>query len=1026
MAQSATLIKAKGLITFSNELSVPEGALVKAVNVNVDEDGVITPRRGFADFKQPFLPENTFSKNLITYKNLLFCHFENKLTFEDDISFTELSTSIEEVEPGYRLKYQESNNNLYLATKEGIKKIAARNSNDLNINIIEDAGIVPAYDISGTTNVGTGFLPPESKVAYRVVFGRRDLTNNLLLSAPSAREVVTNLSLADNANVTLNITLPVEINQNYFYQIYRTSFITKPMALTFDDIDPGDEMNLVLEAPITESHTLAGQIVIQDVTPESFRQVGAFLYTNQVSGQGIAQSNNIPPIAKDVSLFRGSMFYGNTISKQSLDLSLITVSNIVIDTTELIIVGQNKVNVYTFSNAEDAALFKIKKSDSVSVSQSIDETARSIVRVINRDPNGIVYARYVSTEDSIPGQIVFEARSNSPEPFLLASNWDAFLDSTSPNLLKKVTIDSIKFTAGPNSQTVIEAVGSVPSQVEDYFIFSNEVTPTIIGYFKPVSTTADEIVIDFQTTTEADPAINSFFIANRSNAAASSNVVAPNRLYFSKVNQPEAVPLLNFISIGQGDEPIERILALRDNLFVLKTDGVFIVDGVSAPNFSSRLLDNSATIIAPDTAVVLNNQIYCLTTQGVAVITESGVSIISRYIEDQIKSIINSRVNYRLTSFALGYESDRAYLLWLPRSDKDSREICFRYNYFEQTWTNWDIPASCAILRRSEDKIYIGSKSREVITVERKSGLRVDYADRDFKVTAIAVNPSQNKITLNSVVNLNKGDVLVQEQIVTIYRVNSLLRKLDIDFGVPSSDYEELFSVKFGDNIQDKLALAVNKLALEDTSNTVQPTVFNVDIQIFADQFNDLVDQLNNPACITSFKNYSNLDKNEDKVFYETIIESVDQNFNFITYSNAVNFYQGEVTVYKAFNVDIQWSPQAFGDPSVFKQVREGTIIFDQNNFNSATLGFSSDLSTYFEYVDFNMTGTGEWGMKAWGSGLWGGDGNDVPFRTYIPQNKQRLRYLNVRFLKITSREFFRILGISAVVRPVSTRAYQN
>ena len=44
----------------------------------------------------------------------------------------------------------------------------------------------------------------------------------------------------------------------------------------------------------------------------------------------------------------------------------------------------------------------------------------------------------------------------------------------------------------------------------------------------------------------------------------------------------------------------------------VKTDGVFIVTGTTSPAFASRLLDRSTKIISPDSAEVLNNQIFFL------------------------------------------------------------------------------------------------------------------------------------------------------------------------------------------------------------------------------------------------------------------------------------------------------------------------------------------------------------------------------------------------------------------------------
>jgi hypothetical protein len=135
------------------------------------------------------------------------------------------------------------------------------------------------------------------------------------------------------------------------------------------------------------------------------------------------------------------------------------------------------------------------------------------------------------------------------------------------------------------------------------------------------------------------------------------------------------------------------------------------------------------------------------------------------------------------------------------------------------------------------------------------------------------------------------------------------------------------------------------------------------------------------------------------------------------------------LTIYKGFTCEIQWSPQYFGNPAILKQVREGTIIFDQNNFYNAVVSYSSDLSQGFVDIPFTSKGTGFWGSAEWGSQspdfYWGGQGNDVPLRTIIPTQKQRCRYLNVKYTHFNSREYWRILGIGAVVRPLSTRAYR-
>ena len=92
--------------------------------------------------------------------------------------------------------------------------------------------------------------------------------------------------------------------------------------------DPGDEMNLIFEENITAADIIAGSITTPDITPEDFRRSGTLLYTNPVSGEGIAQANEKPPFAKDISLYKGYTFYSNTSSVQRLNLSILTVEGI--------------------------------------------------------------------------------------------------------------------------------------------------------------------------------------------------------------------------------------------------------------------------------------------------------------------------------------------------------------------------------------------------------------------------------------------------------------------------------------------------------------------------------------------------------------------------------------------------------------------------------------------------------------------------------------------------------------------------
>jgi len=1283
MSQRATVIQALGLRTFLNELSAGDGALKIAENVNIDEKGVITQRRGLADYGSSLPLGNDRIKQVFEYKNSLLRHFNSTLQFDNGSgTFSNFSGSYSELEAGLRIKYQEANGNLYFTTDKGIKKISATSASQFTTaaNYILDSGVPKATDLEAVIYPdASGFLPEQSKVAYRILFGYKDNNTNLLYGYPSSRYVLTNTSntfftyekstvtvsayatitasqyfivnsinsqfvvwfnvsgtdtapvdantigktaievkingltsnnqvaakIADSilnattefdlsvlsnvvtitmkeggdttnisgtvtgvtlatslngavaegqpANAEITFTIPAGITTNFFYQIYRTQIISPVDGQILSDIDPGDEMRLVFEEAVTSTDVSLGYITVVDDTPETFRNNGQDLYTNPVSQEGILQANDTPPIAKDIELFGSSVFYANTKSRHRLQISLLGISNFVSGSSKFFVTNANGTSEYTFVGAaevtditcdsyantletnannsyillnsandevkyylwfnkgsgvdpaiagrlgvtvdltdltgatanqiaqrlyetllefddfnvavntnvvtitntnngntedaysgssspsidigtgwaisvttqgdgEDASLNKVFLSGSESSALSIEETARSLIYVINQDSNSPVTATYLSAENDLPGKILFENKALEDVPFYLSVGDFSLTSQFSPTLTENQTIVSVKFSAGSNSPAKINKVAHGLSTGTEVIVYSPNSSPAIYGKYPITVVDVDNFTVPVNIITEDDPSANAFYFTP---SEVSDNLVSPNRIYFSKANQPEAVPLVNYIDIGPKDEAIERIIGLRDNLFILKTDGVYILSGDVAPNFTVRLLDNSTNLIAPDSAIVLNNQIYCLTTQGIVTISDTGVSIISRDIENLISEVTNTKFSYRYTSFGLAYESDRAYILWLPSIKTDTVATqCFRYNTFERTWTKWTVSATCAHVLSQDDKLYVGSGNSNYLFQERKEDDRTDFADRQFNLTLGSNALSDKVLKVSSAASLEAGDVIYQEQYITVAQFNRLLRKLDLDKGLTEDDYESTLKMKYGDNITSALNALNSKLVADDASGTVTVQAFSTTWSTMQTQFNTMISQLNNGACDTSLKNYEQI---SDTISYEAIITSVNVAKNEVTLSHSVPFEEGSIIAFKAIKSKIQWQPMHFGDPSGLKQIRESTIMFDQNNFYSAKLSFSSDLSQSLEEVPFFSKGVGYWGYGEYGQSqfYWGGESNDAPFRTIVPLQKQRCRYLTMKFDHFNAREKWRILGVSAVVRAVSSRAYR-
>ena len=104
MSNQFVVAKCRGLFTFQNSLSsVPDGALLEALNVVIDADNVIRKRRGFDKYGTDLTSSFDRASQLFTYKNRILRHFGTTFQFDSDgagTSFTTFTGSFAELETG--------------------------------------------------------------------------------------------------------------------------------------------------------------------------------------------------------------------------------------------------------------------------------------------------------------------------------------------------------------------------------------------------------------------------------------------------------------------------------------------------------------------------------------------------------------------------------------------------------------------------------------------------------------------------------------------------------------------------------------------------------------------------------------------------------------------------------------------------------------------------------------------------------------------------------------------------------------
>lgn len=629
--RQALKLQVAGLYTNPNQFSeVPPGSLIKADNCVIDKGGVIESRRGYKQYGTTLA--NALSSMHIFKERLVVAH-GTKLAYDSDGAGAWVDYSGNYSPPsGYLIQSLQQNGNLYFTTDAGLKKIQTLSGT------VGNAGVPKALDGEGTTNGSSGFLANNFNVAYRLVWGIKDDNNNLLLGAPSGRLVVANTS-GGTRNISMTWLIPDGITTSYFFQVYRS-----PQVPVTDE--PSDELQLVYETNPTSGEITAKEVTFIDITDDDLR--GAALYTNS-SQEGITQANDQPPVSRDIALYKQMLFYGNTTQKERMTFTFIAVGSSGFNVGDTIVLDGV---TYTGAAAEDASLGEFLIYTLGTVSENIEQTAYSFVRVVNTySANTNVYAYYTSGYNDLPGRVVIEERVVGGGSFSAASSSGSSFNPTLP------------------------------------------------------------------------PSGSSF---------SSTDDNAQNRVFYSKVNQPEAVPLLNFLNVGSSDFPIERIIPLRDSVFIFKQDGVFRIIGEDPATLRLSVFDNTAEIIAKNSAVEIANTIYFYSDQGIVSASDNGLQVMSRPIEDLLFKIENFS-SFDTTAFSIAYESDRKYIFFCKTVAGDSQPTqAFVYNQFTNAWTRWERNATCGIVL--SNKLYYGDEDGKVFQ-ERKDFSLSDYQDDEYAIT---------------------------------------------------------------------------------------------------------------------------------------------------------------------------------------------------------------------------------------------------------------------------------------------------
>lgn len=812
-----------GLHRQANSFIVPDGACEMLNNFVIVKDKVASKRRGFYEY---YNPGASTLNHLYLYQSKLIPVFTDKIGYLTETgaapnktaTFTVATGETVAVTGGRYSRSVQANKNFYFTTDNGVEKLESFSSK------VYKSGTPPGLDLKGSFIASNGAISGNTQTAWRIVFGRRDLNDNLLLGAPSDILTLTNplvlnagytnpsgnlvevtstnhnLSVGmaifitdadDNAldNTTKVITATPTANtfrfdkgaavspaagvldysasrvarleftlhddittaaDKYFYQIYRTS------QSSSDGVSPLPNFKLIDEQEITTAQITTGVIFYEDNVSDIL--LGAELYTNPNSREGELQANDRAPLCDDMTLFKNHVFYANCRTRHLLNLDVIDTS--VFTSGDYI---ETDVGATTRRYIARAVVGnKTVKAESVSGTTTITITYTAhglssgdtilVSRVTGTLPEG----EYVI---SVLGANSFTITSTGNSATDLdfqgvkdvSSNWLFYFDNTS---------SSVSVQLRDTAQHIIKAINR-----DDNSVVTARYTSSItgvpgkmrlqaIGFGDPIQLRANTTLVG----SGFSPVLPTAF-----GDVESDDDDQPNIFYSSKVGEPEAVPLVNFFTVGSGDKEILRIVALRDSVIVLKEDGVFRVNGDGVNNFSTTILDSTVFCINRNSVAVLNNQIVFLSNQGVCLVTESSVQIVSRKIEDDIQPILNKTAISTIGA-GVAYESERLYLLSTAEPDSNTATSTYCYNILNDSWSKWDVLATAGVIGNN-DILYLISTGNRILR-ERKDNTKIDFCGQNYTITvdSVAVDLLSAVITSIGVIP-EDGDAIVKSDI---------------------------------------------------------------------------------------------------------------------------------------------------------------------------------------------------------------------------------------------------------------------
>lgn len=735
----------KGLYTNPNEYSdQPEGALLEADNIVLRAAGIAEPRRGLRLQSATGLSSQVVSG--FTWKGEKHVCTAAGDNYHQSSPSAWSSYSTAGFGYGTSSGYAataEANLNLYGLTSTAVYRFTTVGTAPVV------AGMPKGLDAQPTLTGTSGFAAGTTRYAYRVVWGTRDANKNVVTGAPSGRILISNPGTSITAAIGA---------------VVRASNVVTVTTTTAHRFVAGQYVDM----GTSETNLTAGQKQIATVPSTT-------TFTINESGSNVTSTVT------------------HAFSPSTCNFQLVITVPASITTGQFFQVYRSAAAASDTSEPDDELRLAYEgvwtSGTTVTITDTITDAVRGAALYTNASQEGILQAndRPPACTDIAywKGCLWFANLATTPRLVLnllsvsgangLAANDTVVIDGVTFTAKTSETIASgffQLFTDGTVSQNIAATALSLIRVINRYT--SNT---TVYAYYGSGPDDLPGIIIlearsgstDFAVTASAHGSAWSPALPTSGTTVASTHDTFGNGLAYSKPLEPEHVPLLNTFRAGSGYNDIIRVIPLRDSMFLFKSDGVYRVTGDDPSNFRVDAFDTTVVLDGAGTPAKMGNAIYAYTNQGVVRLTDGGVEIISRPIENLVPPSFNFVGLDALSG--CGYESEHLYLLLMvnPSTGYGSTVYCYSALAAQEGgsgWSRWVIPTNsyCLFMDTANDVLCIGDAASDQIRVEKKDRANTDYGDVLSTATVTVGGTTAITVSVSpSAPDIQAGDFFFQD-----------------------------------------------------------------------------------------------------------------------------------------------------------------------------------------------------------------------------------------------------------------------